>query len=64
MFSSMHAHRPARSSGRTSPGDANWLPVTQRGDAVERGADVLADRAIATPAAPAATAQAQSKLDS
>jgi len=51
VSSFMHAHRPARSSGQTSSGDANWLPVTQRGDAVERGADVLADRAIATPSA-------------
>ena len=51
MFSFMHAHPPARASARTSPGDANWLPVTQRGDAVERGADMLADRATATPGA-------------
>ena len=51
MSSFMHAHRPARSSGRTSPGDARWLPVTQRGDALERGADVLADRAARASAA-------------
>ena len=51
MVSFMHTHRPARSSGRTSPGDASWLPVTQRGDARERDADMLADRTARAPAA-------------
>jgi hypothetical protein len=49
MCSFIHAHRPARSSGQSFPGNADWLPMTQRGDAVERGADMLADRATATP---------------
>ena len=45
MFSFMPARRPVRSSGRSFPGKASWLPVTQRGSALERAADLHADQA-------------------
>jgi Domain of unknown function (DUF4157) len=54
MFSFAPSHRPAGSSHRHAEGspsaDANRVPVTRPGDATARAADVLAERAIATPA--------------
>ncbi len=57
MFSFMQTHRAARSSRwhaeRRLPENTNWLPITRPGDAIERAADVLADRVAGAPAADA-----------